>query len=207
MHSSLQPLFEQLEQPLTQPEIMLPKLQALVALLAKWNKAYNLTAVRDIDNMYRRHVLDSLVVVPYLEGPNILDVGTGPGFPGLPLAIALPDWQFSLLDSNSKKTRFVQQAVIELKISNVTVVTDRIENLNAEQGFNTIMSRATFSCDEFIIKSGPYCLNKGLFLAMKGGYPKQEISAIPSDIKVEKVVPVRVPGLEAKRHLVLARNT
>ena len=209
------------------PENAEQKFTQLLELLIKWNKAYNLTAVRDPNEMVVLHLIDSLAPLPYVEGGQILDVGTGPGFPGLPMAIARPDWQFTLLDSNSKKTRFVTQAVIELGLKNVTVVTGRAENSEINQRFNTVMCRATFSLADFLSKTYERCVNKGLFLALKGGYPEQEIDEIsqlaksagldknqPSNkhknlvenITIEQTKSIIVPGLDAQRHLVLVRK-
>ena len=187
----------------------------LLTLLAKWNKAYNLTAVRDINEMVVLHLMDSLAPLPFVEGDSILDVGTGAGFPGLPMAIARPDWQFILLDSNSKKTRFVTQAVIELDLKNVTVITGRAEKININQQFNTVMCRATFSLVDFLSKTYSQCANKGLFLALKGSYPKQEIDDVfqsakyrnlAAKINIETTESVDVPGLDAERHLVRIRK-
>ena len=191
------------------------KFLQLLELLVKWNKAYNLTAVRDPNEMVVLHILDSLVPLAFVEGSNILDVGTGAGFPGLPMAIARPDWQFTLLDSNSKKTRFVTQAVIELGLDNVQVITGRAENSNINQQFNTVMCRATFSLADFLSKTFEHCVNKGLFLALKGSYPKQEIdelsqatksSNLVGKMKVENTESIKVPGLDAERHVVLVRK-
>ena len=195
------------------------KFGQLLTLLEKWNKAYNLTAVRDINEMVVLHLIDSLAPLPYVEGDNVLDVGTGAGFPGLPMAIARPDWEFTLLDSNSKKTRFVTQAVIELRLKNVTVVTGRAENNNINQQFNTVMCRATFSLADFLGKTYERCVNKGLFLALKGSYPEQEIDEISQlaksaaqyrnlaeNISIEETKSINVPGLDAQRHLVLVRK-
>ena len=209
---------------LSQLNIELPdgaeqKFGQLLALLEKWNKAYNLTAVRDINEMVVLHLIDSLAPLPFVEGDKVLDVGTGAGFPGLPMAIARPDWEFTLLDSNSKKTRFVTQAVIELGLKNVTVVTGRAENNNVNQEFNTVMCRATFSLADFLSKTYERCVNKGLFLALKGSYPEQEIDEISQlaksavqhknlaeNISIEQTKSIIVPGLDAQRHLVLVRK-
>jgi len=191
------------------------KFSKLLVLLVKWNQAYNLTAVRDPNEMVVLHILDSLVPLAFVEGSNILDVGTGAGFPGLPMAIARPDWQFTLLDSNSKKTRFVTQAVIELGLDNVQVITGRAENNHINQQFNTVMCRATFSLADFLSKTFEHCVNKGLFLALKGSYPKQEIdelsqatksSNLVGKMKVENTESIKVPGLDAERHVVLVRK-
>jgi len=202
------------------PDTSVEKFTQLLSMLAKWNKAYNLTAVRDINEMVVMHIMDSLVPLPYVEGDKVLDVGTGAGFPGLPMAIARPDWEFTLLDSNSKKTRFVTQVVIELGLKNVDVITGRAENSNINQQFNTVMCRATFALGDFLSKTYQHCVNKGLFLALKGSYPKQEIDAVFSSaggqnkygelakkITIEKTESIQVPGLEAERHVVLLRKT
>lgn len=201
------------------PEDAEQKFTQLLTLLEKWNKAYNLTAVRDVNEMVVLHLIDSLAPLSFVEGNKVLDVGTGAGFPGLPMAIACPDRDFTLLDSNSKKTRFVTQAVIELGLKNVTVVTGRAENSLINHEFNTVMCRATFSLADFLSKTYERCVNKGLFLALKGSYPEQELSDIShsaecperykdlaAKINIEKVVSITVPGLEAERHLVLVRK-
>ena len=197
------------------PDTAEQQLTQLLALLIKWNKAYNLTAVRDPAEMVVLHLMDSLVPLPFVEGDKVLDVGTGAGFPGLPMAIARPDWQFTLLDSNSKKTRFVTQAVIELKLKNVKVITGRAEKIDINQQFNTVMCRATFSLADFLSKTHALCVNKGLFLALKGSYPKQEIDDVcqgakyqdlAAKINIETIESIHVPGLDAERHLVMVRN-
>jgi 16S rRNA (guanine527-N7)-methyltransferase len=180
------------------------KLLAYLDLLVKWNKAYNLTAIRSPDEMLTHHILDSLVVSSYLEGPRILDVGTGPGFPGLPLAMLRSEYQFILLDSNAKKTRFVSQAVLELGLENVEVVTSRVENYEPEQVVNTVISRAFSRLDEFVQKTSRFCVKKGLLIAMKGRYPSEEIASLGPDFKAD-IVKTEVPDLNAERHLVLVR--
>ena len=198
------------------PDIQSQKFILLLELLTKWNKAFNLTAVRDINEMLVLHLMDSLAPLPFVEGSNVLDVGTGAGFPGLPMAIAKPEWQFTLLDSNSKKTRFVTQAVIELGLDNVEVITGRSENSIINQQFNTVMCRATFSLADFLAKTFDHCMHKGLFLALKGSYPKQELEDVLHDPKyknlatkcnIESTESIQVPGLEAERHLVKVRKT
>ena len=179
------------------------RLLAFVRLLAKWNAAYNLTAVRDPEEMITRHLLDSLVLLPYLQGPRVLDIGTGPGLPGIPLAIARPDCFFTLLDANAKKTRFVTQAVGELGLKNVDVVQDRVENYRPEQKFDTLVTRAFSSIADMLENAHHLCAPGGRFLAMKGVYPEAELAAIPADYAVSEVVALAVPGLEAARHLVI----
>lgn len=180
------------------------KILIYLELLAKWNKAYNLTAIRSQDQMLTHHILDSLAIAPYIEGPRILDVGTGPGFPGLPLAMMMPEQHFILLDSNSKKTRFVNQAVLELRLENVEVITGRVENYEPKLNVNTVVSRAFTSLNEFVQKTARFCVKKGLLIAMKGRYPTEEISSLDPGTDLE-VVELHVPDLKAERHLVLIR--
>lgn len=177
-------------------------LLAYVALLVKWNKAYNLTAVRDPEDMVGRHLLDSLAILPYVKGPRVLDIGCGAGLPGLPLAIALPDIHFTLLDANAKKTRFVTQAAAELGLANVEVVQERMERYRPAQKFATLMARAVASVAEILRAAQHLSADDGEFLLMKGVYPGQELADIPKEFKMSEVVRLRVPGLEAERHLV-----
>ena len=155
-----------------------------VRLLAKWNKVYNLTAVRDPEEMVTRHLLDSLAVLPYVQGSRVLDVGTGAGLPGIPLAIACPEREFTLLDSNSKKTRFVQQAVNELGLGNVRVVHARCEDFHPEQGFDVVLSRAFASIADMLASSGRHCAPHGRILAMKGADPADELMDLLHNISV-----------------------
>lgn len=182
------------------------KLLQFVALVDKWNKVYNLTAVRDPVAMVAHHLIDSLSIVPYLKGSAILDVGTGAGFPGIPLALAVPERQFVLLDSALKRTRFVLQAVAELKIANVTVIQSRIEAFNPAEKFDTIVSRAFTATQAFVEKTNHLCADKGQLLAMKGRYPTQEISDLPENWHCD-AHNLAVPGVEGERHvLVLQRS-
>jgi 16S rRNA (guanine527-N7)-methyltransferase len=174
-----------------------------LALIEKWNKAYNLTAVREPQKMLTHHLLDSLAVLPHLRGPRVLDVGTGAGLPGIPLALAHPDWRFTLLDSSHKKTTFLRQAVIELRLDNVDVVCARVETWNAPQSFNTVVSRAFSEVAEFIALAGRLCAKDGVVIAMKGIYPHEELAQLPQAFRLCGVVPLRVPGLGAERHAAL----
>jgi 16S rRNA (guanine527-N7)-methyltransferase len=176
---------------------------AFVRLLAKWNAAYNLTAVRDPEEMITRHLLDSLVLLPYVQGPRVLDIGTGPGLPGIPLAVARPDCSFTLLDANAKKTRFVTQAVGELGLKNVEVVQARVENYRPVEKFDTLVARAFSSIADMLNNAQHLCAPGGRFLAMKGVYPEGELAAIPPDFAVSEVVALKVPGLDAARHLAI----
>ena len=172
-----------------------------IELLNKWNKTYNLTAVRKPEQMVTRHLLDSLTICPYLRGKHILDVGTGAGLPGIPLAIVFPEKQFTLLDSNNKKTRFVVQAVSELELPNVDVVQSRVEEYEAETLFDTITSRAYSTIGEMVQQTSHLLAADGVFLAMKGAQPIAEIEELSSTYHVEKSHIIKVPGLEEERHL------
>lgn len=178
------------------------RLLEFVSLLSKWNRAYNLTAIRDPEQMVTLHILDSLVVLHYLHGDRIIDVGTGGGLPGIPLALVAPDKSFTLLDSNGKKTRFLVQAVAELGLSNVTVVHSRVDQYRPGFLFDTVITRAFASLADML----PACRHllgpKGRFLAMKGAYPAEELREIPSEFSLLDTVPLAVPGLAAERHLV-----
>jgi len=193
--------------PFDLPEDLAHNTRVYLELLMKWNKAYNLTAIRSQDQMLSHHILDSLSIAPYIIGPRILDVGTGPGFPGLPLAMMMPEHHFILLDSNSKKTRFVNQVVMELGLDNVEVATSRAENYEPDQGVNTVVSRAFTSLEEFVRKTSSCCVKKGLLIAMKGRYPTDELASLKlldPGIKAE-AVKIDVPDLDAERHLILVR--
>lgn len=180
------------------------KLLAYVALLAKWNRVYSLTAIREPARMVTHHLLDSLAPLSAFrgEGLRILDVGSGFGTPGIPLAIARPDWLFALLDSNHKKTTFLRQAVLELKLTNVSVLTERVEHYRPEQPFHIITSRAFADLSEFVQLTRHLLATGGEWIALKGVYPHEEIARLPADVKVTAVDRLKVPGLEAERHTV-----
>lgn len=173
-----------------------------VQLMEKWNKVYNLTAVRDPQEMITRHLLDSLAVLPHVRGQHVLDIGCGAGLPGLPLAIALPGTRFTLLDANAKKTRFVTQAAVELGLANVEVVQTRVEKYRPVQKFDTLMARAVASVAELLRNAQHLCASNGEFLFMKGAYPAQELAEMPGEFKMAEVIKLQVPGLDAERHLV-----
>lgn len=172
-----------------------------VELLNKWNKTYNLTAVRKSEQMVTRHLLDSLSICPYIRGKHILDVGTGAGLPGIPLAVIFPDRQFTLLDSNNKKTRFVIQAVSELELPNVDVVQSRVEEFESEVLFDTIISRAYSAIGDMVKQTSHLLASDGVFLAMKGANPIAEIDELSSNYTIEESHVIKVPGLEEERHL------
>lgn len=174
-----------------------------VTLLSRWNRTYNLTGVRDTVQMVRRHVLDSVVVLPYIRGPCLLDLGTGAGLPGIILALGRPDLQCVLLDSNAKKTRFCLQAVAELGLNNVAVIHSRIEDFASESLFSTIIARAFGSVVDLLGHAGRLCAPGGCLLAMKGMYPVAELEALGPMRENTQVVPLSVPGLAEERHLVI----
>lgn len=189
---------------LTLNEVAVEKLLAYLALLHKWNKVYNLTAIRDKSDMVSHHLLDSLAVLPHLWKGRWLDVGCGGGMPGLVLAIAEPDWEFTLLDSNTKKTSFVQQVVIELGLTNVSVYSGRVEQWKPAYKFDGIISRAFAELGDFLQLTRHLLAPNGRWAAMKG-QPEPELGAIPQDCEVERVIPLNVPGLSAARSLVIAK--
>ncbi|MFP5409995.1 MAG: 16S rRNA (guanine(527)-N(7))-methyltransferase RsmG [Gammaproteobacteria bacterium] len=178
------------------------KLLAYLALLDKWNRVYNLTAVRDAERMVSHHLLDSLVAVPHFHGKVVLDVGSGGGLPGIPLAIARPDLQVTLIDSIAKKTAFLLQAKAELGLANLNVVTGRVEDYKPETGFDEITSRAFSDLKEFVTLTRHLLKPGGRWLAMKGLYPHEEIAVLPDGVKVSADHALVVPGLEASRHLI-----
>lgn len=179
------------------------RMLAYLALVEKWNKAYNLTAVREPARMLTHHLLDSLAVLPHVRGPRVLDVGSGAGLPGIPLALARPDWQLTLLDSNHKKTTFLRQAVIELRLENVEVICERVETWTPVQGYNTVVSRAFSDLPEFLKLAGRLCAKDGVVVAMKGVYPHEELAQLPGEFLLRDVVSLKVPGLDAERHAAL----
>ena len=181
------------------------RLNQYLALLNKWNKTYNLTAVRETERMVAYHVLDSLSALPHIQGVRVLDVGSGGGMPGMLFAIARPDWQLTLIDANHKKTTFLRQAAIELGLNNVEVHCERVEAL-AAPAFDVITSRAFADLAEFVRLTRHVLADGGVWAALKGVYPYEEIAQLPDDIRVVSVQALHVPGLDAERHLVtLAR--
>ncbi len=180
------------------------KLLAYVALIAKWNKVYNLTAVREPEAMVTQHLLDSLAVLPHLgAAKSLVDVGAGAGLPGIPLAIARPDLQVTLSDSNHKKTTFMQQACVELGLTNAKVVCERVERVQLPEKADAVISRAFSDLKEFARLAAHLLAPGGRLLAMKGVYPHEELAQLPANIKAERVIPLTVPGLDANRHLVV----
>lgn len=176
-------------------------MREFVELLCRWNRTYNLTGVRVRTEMVPRHLLDSLSVIPFLNGKRIVDVGTGAGLPGIPLAIACPERRFVLLDSNGKKTRFVTHVVMTLGLKNVQVAHTRVEDYRPAEPFATVISRAFAAILDFLQVAGHLAGDDGRFLAMKGHYPGDELQALGTRYHI-RAHPLAVPGLEAKRCVV-----
>lgn len=185
------------------------RLLAYLSLLIKWNKAYNLTAVRDPDEMVSRHLLDSLSVLLRVaeEGQRWLDVGSGGGMPGIPLAIMLPQQHFSLLDSNGKKTRFLTQVKLELGLSNLDVIHSRAEDFTPAQPFDGICSRAFSSLRDFATWTRHLGGPQTRWLAMKGIHPEDELESLPADFRLSETQVLKVPGCQGQRHLLILRRT
>lgn len=177
------------------------KLLAYATLLYKWNKTFSLTALREQDKAVSHHLLDSLAILPFVEAGNLLDVGSGGGMPGIPLAIARPELQVTLLDSNSKKTAFLRQAAIELALPNVAVHCGRVEQYHPPKEFAAITSRAFAELADFVNLSRHLLAAGGRWLAMKGVWPQEEIARLPDDVRIEGVHRLMVPGVEGERHL------
>ena len=187
------------------------ELLAYLALLDKWNRVYNLTAVRDAERMVSHHLLDSLAAVPYFQDGcpdpvRVLDVGSGGGLPGIPLAIARPELQVTLIDSIAKKTAFLLQAKAELGLANLEVVTGRVEDFRPETGFDVITSRAFSDLREFVSLTRHLLRPGGRWLAMKGLYPNEEIAQLPAGVRVSADHVLVVPGLDASRHLIVLES-
>ncbi|WKW42390.1 16S rRNA (guanine(527)-N(7))-methyltransferase RsmG [Kosakonia cowanii] len=181
------------------------QLVAYVEMLHKWNKAYNLTSVRDPNEMLVRHILDSIVVAPHLHGTRFIDVGTGPGLPGIPLSIVRPESHFTLLDSLGKRVRFLRQVQHELKLTNIEPVQSRVEDFPAEPPFDGVISRAFASLNDMVSWCHHLPGDAGRFYALKGQLPEDEIALLPAGLAVESIVELKVPHLEGERHLVIVK--
>jgi 16S rRNA (guanine527-N7)-methyltransferase len=200
-----------LERGLEQLALALPvsareQLLQYLALLAKWNRIYNLTAIRDPLGMVSHHLLDSLAVIPHLAlppGARIADTGSGAGLPGIPLALANPEWQVALIEANQKKAAFLRQASIELDLSNVEVHEGRVEAWRPTDRFALVISRAFTRLAEFVATCRHLVASGGLLAAMKGKHPQAELADLPADVHCRAVIALEVPFLEAERHLVL----
>jgi len=178
-------------------------LMEYVTELMNWNRVYNLTSVRKPSDIVTRHILDSLTLLPHLHGERILDIGTGAGLPGIPLAIACPEREFVLLDSSSKKLRFVQQTLGILKLENVTLEDARVEEYKPAVLFDTVICRAFSDLPDFYRYAARLCSEGGKILAMKGVYPMTEVECLEDKSVIDDVVALKVPGLDAERHLVI----
>lgn len=185
-------------------EQQIETLAAYLDQLNRWNKTYNLTAITDPKEQVYKHIIDSLSVRNDIVGPHVCDVGTGPGLPGIPLAIALPHVHFTLVDSSQKRIIFIQQALIKLGITNVTAIQKRIEETPG--AFNTVISRAFSSIQDFVEKTQHLLADNGQLLAMKGLHPSDEIKQIPQDFLVANVRKLTIFGLDAERHLAIIQR-
>lgn len=179
------------------------KLLAYLTLLDKWNRVYNLTAVRDPERMVSHHLLDSLAVVPFFEGGSVLDVGSGGGLPGIPLAIVRPELRVTLIDSVAKKTAFLLQVKAELGLNNLTVITGRVEDFRSDTGFDVVVSRAFADLGAFVTLTRHLLEPGGRWYAMKGLIPYEELALLPDWVKVSANHALVVPGLDASRHLIV----
>ena len=189
------------------PDQVQVKLLAYVELIAKWNRVYNLTAVREPACMVASHLLDCLAIVPHLDEVGaVLDIGSGAGLPGIPLALMWPRARVTLLDSNHKKATFLRQAAIELALYNADVVCERVETWQAPRPFDLVVSRAFSDLGEFARIADQLCAPAGTMAAMKGVYPHEELAQMPPAVGLRRVVPLKVPGLRAERHLVLLEH-
>lgn len=183
-------------------EEQISKLVGFVQLIHKWNKAYNLTSVRDPESMLIKHIMDSIVVAPHLQQSHYIDVGTGPGLPGIPLAIMLPQTHFTLLDSLGKRVRFMKQAAYELKLDNIEPVQSRVEEFVSTQKLNGVLSRAFASLNDMLTWCHHLIDSNGTFIALKGQLPQQEIDELPEGFAVTDTIALNVPELEGDRHLI-----
>ncbi|SPW28057.1 Ribosomal RNA small subunit methyltransferase G [Edwardsiella tarda] len=204
MHKQLDTLLAQAGISLTDQQKQ--QLLAYVELLDKWNKAYNLTSVRDPREMLVRHIMDSIVVSPHLQGQRFIDVGTGPGLPGIPLAIVRPESHFTLLDSLGKRVRFLRQVQHALQLNNIEPVQSRVESFVAEPPFDGVISRAFASLQDMLswchhLPAAPH----GRFYALKGVVPQDELQSLPEGVTLESVIRLQVPMLEGERHLVVLK--
>ncbi|MCG6871032.1 MAG: 16S rRNA (guanine(527)-N(7))-methyltransferase RsmG [Gammaproteobacteria bacterium] len=188
---------------LAPPVVVRERLLVFAQLLDHWSTAYNLTAVRGVAEMVPRHLLDSLAVAPYLQGARVLDVGSGAGLPGIPLALVDPRREFTLLDSSAKRCRFLRQAIHELQLQNASVVQGRVEECPAQDKFDTLVARAFSDLPTLLSRAGRLCAPGGVILAMKGKLREAERAGIPAGFSLIKQIPLDVPGLDAERNLIM----
>ncbi len=192
------------------PADALRKLDAYLDLLVKWNRTFNLTAIRDRPSMVTHHLNDALAILPHLpDAPalRVLDVGTGAGVPGIPIAIARPGWRVVLLDANQKKVAFLTQAAIELELANVEAVASRVEDYVPAAAFDVVVSRAFSDLASFVRGARRLVAPQGILVAMKGAHPSDEIAQLPRSVAVVAEPALDVPGLDARRHLIIMRPT
>lgn len=180
-----------------------PRLVQFLELVRKWNKIYNLTAILSDERMVVEHLLDSLSILALLRPPRVLDIGTGAGFPGIPIAIANPALRVTLLDSSHKRCAFLRQAAIDLALTNVDIACTRVEQFRPAEPYDTVVSRAFAETATFAAVAESLVHDSGILLAMKGAYPAEEIQRLPGSVRVLEVVALRVPGLDAQRHAVI----
>jgi 16S rRNA (guanine527-N7)-methyltransferase len=178
-----------------------------VQLMDKWNKAFNLTSVRDPKQMVIKHIVDSIVIAPYLTEKNYIDVGTGPGLPGIPLAIMLPEKHFVLLDSLGKRVRFMKQAGFELGLVNIEPVQSRVEQYHSDLKLDGVLSRAFASLKDMLHWCQHLVDSDGVFLALKGQFPAEELTQLPENFQLQESIELKVPGLEGERHLIKIKKT
>jgi 16S rRNA (guanine527-N7)-methyltransferase len=197
---TLQSGAQQLGLTLSEPDAQ--RMLKLLDELDDWNQRMNLTAIRARDQQVTKHLLDSLSIASFVRGPRVLDVGTGAGFPGLPLALVMPDVQFTLLDSTAKKLKFIEHSAQLIGAANVQTVHARAESFSPKDRFDTVMSRAVGAVGVFVEWAGHLCIGGGRLLAMKGRHPTEELQKLPSGWKVAAVHRLSVPGLDEERHLV-----
>ena len=201
----------QLEHALRELGIALPaatadRLVSYLELIAKWNRVYNLTAIREAERALTHHVLDCLAVLPHLTGGRTADVGSGAGLPGIPLALARPDWQVTLIESSHKKSTFLTHALAELEIANAAVAAARVEAVEPAGAFDLVISRAFSDLPEYARLAGRLVAPGGTLVAMKGLYPDEELALLPTEWRVDNVIPLEIPGIQAARHLVLMQR-
>jgi 16S rRNA (guanine527-N7)-methyltransferase len=183
------------------------KLIAYLNLIITWNKVFNLTSITKTREMVYLHIIDSLAVAPYLHGNRMLDVGSGAGLPGIPLAILHPEHEWLLLDKNSKKTRFLTQAIAELGLSNVKAIHSRCEDFQPAPGFDSILSRAFGTLNMFTTTTNHLLRENGIFVAMKGKYPQDELQALPDNVVVKSIQKIDINGMDLDRHIVCLQKT
>jgi 16S rRNA (guanine527-N7)-methyltransferase len=179
---------------------------AYLDLLKRWNRVYNLTAIKGDTELLTRHLLDSLSIVPYLHGDRVIDIGSGAGLPGIPVALACPQRQVTLIDSNAKRCRFLRQVKAQLKLQNVSIVQQRAESYRSDEKFDSLVSRAFSSLMSFIASSQHLLADGGQFIAMKGQWPEDDSTELPDGFMITDVIKLKVPGLSENRHLVVVKK-